>query len=67
MLDADHIDGNPHNRNPDNYQTLCKSCHAYKTNIQKDYATAGRKKLKQQKLEQKKLEQQKSNISYSTS
>jgi len=67
MLDADHIDGNSANKDPSNYQTLCKSCHAYKTNIQKDYASAGRKTIRQQQLKQKQLEKQKAKISYSTS
>ena len=37
MLDVDHKDGNHDNNNPDNLQTLCKCCHAYKGNINKDY------------------------------
>ena len=32
MLDVDHIDENPSNDNPSNFQTLCKCCHAYKGN-----------------------------------
>ena len=32
MLDTDHIDGDPTNNRPENLQTLCKCCHAYKTN-----------------------------------
>jgi len=67
VLDTDHIDGNPHNRDPSNYQTLCKVCHAWKTNKEKDYKSAGRKKLKQQQLAQKDLEEQKSDISHSIS
>lgn len=49
MLDVDHIDGNPENNTEENTQTLCKCCHAYKTNIYRDYATAGRKTLKESK------------------
>jgi len=45
VLDVDHIDGNPSNNTEKNLQTLCKCCHAYKTNIYKDYATDGRKTL----------------------
>jgi cytochrome c553 len=65
VLDTDHIDGNPHNRDPSNYQTLCKVCHAWKTNKEKDYKSAGRKKLKQQQLEQKQLEELKAKIFFS--
>ena len=36
MLDVDHIDGNHNNNHPDNLQTLCKCCHAYKTIINED-------------------------------
>ncbi len=43
MLDTDHMDGDPFNNDPANLQTLCKCCHAYKTNQNKDYATPGRK------------------------
>lgn len=42
QLDVDHIDGDPSNDNPANLQTLCKCCHAYKTNKYKDYLTPGR-------------------------
>lgn len=45
QLDVDHMDGNPSNNNPANLQTLCKCCHAYKTNINEDYVTPGRKAL----------------------
>lgn len=37
MLDVDHIDGNHNNNHPDNLQTLCKCCHAYKTIINEDW------------------------------
>lgn len=47
MLQVDHIDGNSANECVDNYQTLCACCHAYKSNVNKDYATPGRKTLKQ--------------------
>lgn len=45
MLDVDHIDGDPSNQHPSNYQTLCKCCHAYKTWKQGDSRTPGRKTL----------------------
>ena len=37
QLDVDHIDGNRHNNNPDNLQTLCANCHRLKTHINRDY------------------------------
>ena len=43
QLDGDHKDGNPRNNDPKNIQTLCASCHRYKTMKNKDYLTAGRK------------------------
>ena len=46
MLDIDHINGKPTDNRPKNLQTLCKCCHAYKTNKYKDYSTPGRKRLK---------------------
>jgi hypothetical protein len=46
QLEVDHIDGNPKNNDPSNLQTLCSLCHKYKTLMQKDYSTPGRKKLK---------------------
>ena len=49
MLDVDHIDGNPDNNDPANLQTLCKCCHAYKTNKYGDYKTPGRKAIKEAK------------------
>jgi 5-methylcytosine-specific restriction endonuclease McrA len=45
MLDVDHIDGDPSNNNPKNLQTLCKNCHSYKTNINEDSKSPGRKLL----------------------
>ena len=45
MLHVDHIDGSPVNNDPNNYQTLCACCHAYKTNTNRDYSTPGRKML----------------------
>jgi len=46
MLDVDHVNGNPFDEDEINYQTLCKCCHAYKTNKYKDYDTPGRKTIK---------------------
>ena len=46
QLDIDHLDGNPFNNDPDNLHTLCKTCHAIKTNMFLDYATKGRKRGK---------------------
>lgn len=45
QLDVDHIDGCPDNNDLDNLQTLCKCCHTYKTIMNKDYKTPGRKTL----------------------
>ena len=44
MLDVDHIDENPSNEDPSNYQTLCACCHRYKGNrfIKKYGKTPGR-------------------------
>lgn len=47
QLDGDHINGNPEDDREENIQTLCKNCHAVKTHMNKDYATIGRKKLKE--------------------
>jgi hypothetical protein len=45
QLEVDHIDGNPSNNEIENLQTLCGCCHTYKTAINKDYLTEGRKAL----------------------
>lgn len=45
MLDVDHIDGDPSNNDPDNLQTICKCCHAYKGWKEQDWLTPGRKAL----------------------
>jgi hypothetical protein len=37
QLDVDHIDGNKHNNNLSNLQTLCANCHRLKTYINKDW------------------------------
>lgn len=37
QLDLDHIDGNNQNNTPENIQTLCKNCHAYKSKKENDY------------------------------
>lgn len=50
MLDVDHINGDPEDHREANLQTLCKCCHAYKTVKSGDYATPGRKSLKQKRL-----------------
>ena len=47
QLDVDHIDGNPTNNSVKNLQTLCKNCHSLKTNKERDYATTGRKAIKE--------------------
>lgn len=45
ILDVDHIDGDPSNHNPANKQTLCKCCHAFKTYVNGDHLSPGRKSL----------------------
>lgn len=45
QLEVDHIDGNPSNNKGENLQTLCGCCHTYKTLMEKDYLTPGRKTL----------------------
>lgn len=47
QLQVDHIDGNPENNDPANLQTLCANCHIFKTIINEDHKTPGRKTLKQ--------------------
>lgn len=37
MLELDHIDGNHFNNIPCNVQTLCKICHAYKSQLRGDF------------------------------
>ena len=50
MLQVDHIDGNPYNEPVDgsNFQTLCGSCHDYKSWKSGDGQTPGRKTMKKQ-------------------
>jgi hypothetical protein len=47
QLDVDHIDEDPTNNDPKNLQTLCKCCHAYKSNVfvKENGRTPGRKAL----------------------
>lgn len=47
QLDVDHIDENPSNNTPNNLQTLCKCCHAVKSNqfVKENGKTPGRKTL----------------------
>ncbi|PHS22270.1 MAG: hypothetical protein COA84_13335 [Robiginitomaculum sp.] len=42
QLDVDHINGDSSNNQIENLQTLCKNCHAVKTNINKDWESPGR-------------------------
>lgn len=37
QLDVDHIDGNHHNNDPENLQTLCANCHRLKTHVNNDH------------------------------
>jgi hypothetical protein len=46
QLQVDHINGDPTDNRPKNLQTLCANCHIYKTHMNRDYATPGRKALK---------------------
>ena len=50
MLDVDHIDGNHNNNKSDNLQTLCKCCHAYKSNINEDWKSLEIKTISTLKL-----------------
>jgi len=36
-LDVDHIDGNHENNDETNLQTLCKTCHYFKTQLNEDW------------------------------
>lgn len=42
-LQVDHINGNPKDNSPENLQTLCACCHSFKTALNKDYMSPGRK------------------------
>jgi hypothetical protein len=57
MLQVDHKDRNHKNNNPENLQTLCANCHAYKTNINKDWLNDPLPFKPQQKLEKPQWEQ----------
>ena len=46
FLHTDHIDGNPTNNVEENMQTLCANCHTFKTYINGDNLTEGRKTLR---------------------
>lgn len=37
QLHVDHIDGDNSNNDPENLQTLCANCHAYKTAMKADW------------------------------
>jgi len=43
QLQVDHCNGDPTDNRPQNLQTLCACCHIYKTHVNRDYATPGRK------------------------
>lgn len=45
QLEVDHKNGNPSDNDPENLQTLCGCCHTYKTMINEDHKTPGRKEL----------------------
>lgn len=42
QLDVDHIDGNHHNSDESNLQTLCVNCHRLKTHLSSDNLNPGR-------------------------
>jgi 5-methylcytosine-specific restriction endonuclease McrA len=42
QLDLDHVDGNHHNNDPSNLQTLCANCHRLKTHRSRDHLNPGR-------------------------
>jgi hypothetical protein len=46
QLQVDHKNGNPSDNRKRNLQTLCACCHIFKTHMNKDYMSAGRKTLK---------------------
>ena len=48
-LEVDHIDGNTKNNDIANLQTLCSVCHRYKTILNKDAKSPGRKFFRKQK------------------
>jgi len=49
QLQVDHKNGKPDDNRPCNLQTLCANCHTYKTHVSKDYASPGRKALRESK------------------
>ena len=49
QLEVDHINGNSDDDRKKNLQTFCNNCHVFKTHANKDYATPGRKTLKEAK------------------
>lgn len=45
QLQVDHKNGKPYDDRKCNLQTLCANCHIFKTSVNEDYATPGRKQL----------------------